>query len=177
MEKLGLVHVYYGDGQGKTSAAIGLALRACGSGGKVLYTQFLKNGCSSELNALRQLSDGVEILLPKPCPKFVFLMTDEERRQTAEEQTAYFRQAVAKILAGKYSLLVMDEIMDAVQLGMVDRDEFICFLKDKPSELEVAVTGHGMLDGLPELADYISEIRKVKHPYDRGVKARLGVDL
>ncbi len=177
MKNPGLVHVYYGDGQGKTSAAVGLAVRACGSGGKALYTQFLKNGRSSELTALRQLSDGVEMLLPKPCPKFVFQMTEEEKRQTTEEQTACFRQAVAKVTAGKYSLLVMDEIMDAVLLGMIDRDEFLRFLKDKPSELEVTVTGHGMLAGLPELADYISEIKKVKHPYDRGVKARLGVDF
>ena len=95
----------------------------------------------------------------------------------AEEQTACFRQVVQKVSTGTYRLLVLDEIIDAAMLGMVDREDFFRFLEDKPKELEVAITGHGMLDGLPELADYISEIRKVKHPYDRGVKARLGVDF
>lgn len=177
MDKLGLVHIYYGDGQGKTSAAIGLALRASGSGGKVLYTQFLKNGRSSELKALRLLSDGIEVLLPEPCMKFVFQMTEQERQMAAEEQTACFHQVVQKVSTGTYRLLVMDEIIDAAMLGMVDRAEFFRFLEDKPKELEVAITGHGMLEGLLEMADYISEIKKVKHPYDRGVMARIGIDM
>ncbi len=176
MEKLGLVHIYYGDGQGKTSAAVGLAVRVCGSGSIVLYTQFLKNGRSSELKSLRLLSDGIELLLPEPCTKFVFQMTAQERQRVALEQTACFRQAVQKVSADSYRLLVMDEIMDAVLLGMIDREEFFQFLRDKPRELEVAITGHTMLEGLPVLADYISEVKKVKHPYDQGVTARLGVD-
>ena len=177
MDKTGLVHVYYGDGQGKTCAAVGLAVRACGGGCKVLYTQFLKNCRSGELAALNLLSQGVEVLTPQPCVKFVFQMTEQERREAAAEQTACFREARRKVSTGAFRMLILDEAMDAVQLGLIDREEFLAFLKDKPQELEVAITGHGMLEGLPELADYISEVKKVKHPYDRGVKARIGVEL
>lgn len=177
MSKTGLVHVYYGDGQGKTCAAVGLAVRACGSGCRVLYVQFLKNCRSSELNALKLLSDGIEVFTPKPCTKFVFQMTEQERLTAAAEQTACFREVRLKVVSGAYRMLILDEVMDAVELGLISREEFLCFLREKPDGLEIAITGHRMLEGLPELADYISEIAKVKHPYDRGIKARVGVDL
>lgn len=177
MIKNGLVHVYYGDGQGKTSAAVGLAVRACGSGCKVLYVQFLKNCRSSELKALGMLAEGIEVLTPKPCMKFFFQMSEQEKQQTAEEQNACFQTAVDKARSGQYHMLVLDEAMDAVNLGLIDREDFLGFLRNRPASLEIAITGHTMLDGLPELADYISKISKEKHPYDRGIKARVGVDL
>lgn len=176
MFDVGLTHVYFGDGQGKTSAAVGLAVRACGCGCRVLYVQFLKNCRSGELAALRQL-EGVQVLTPTPCIKFYFRMTEEERAKTAADINCCFHEVARRCKAGEADLLVLDEAMDAVNLGIINKDEFLAFVKGKPANLELAITGHGMTEGLPELVDYISEVKKVKHPYDRGIKARTGADM
>lgn len=177
MFKNGLVHVYFGDGQGKTSAAVGLAVRACGGGCRVLFVQFLKNCRSGELTALRSLGGNIETLTPRPCVKFLFDMDEQERMRTAEDQNACFQDVKRKVQCGGYDLLVLDEAMDAVNLGILDRSEFLAFICNRPRNLEVVVTGHEVTEGLQEMVDYVSEIRKVKHPYDKGIKARAGIDM
>lgn len=170
----GLVHVYYGDGPGKTTAAAGLAARACGNGYKALFAQFLKNGRSGELASLRRL--GAEVLEGKPCEKFFTYMDECEKAQAAADQRNAFLQMKEKACSGAYDLLVLDEVLDIVKLGILGADELLEFLRNRPGNLEVALTGHEMSPELLELADYVSEVRKVKHPYDGGVKARRGVE-
>jgi cob(I)alamin adenosyltransferase len=170
----GLVHVYYGDGPGKTTAATGLAARAKGCGGSVLFAQFLKNGRSGELAALRKLS--VEILDCEPCEKFFFIMDEKEKERTVAEQRGAFLRMAEAARSGKYSLLVLDEVLDVVKLGIVSPGELLEFLRNRPESLEAALTGHEVFPELMELADYVTEVKKVKHPYDRGVKARRGVE-
>lgn len=177
MFKIGMVHIYYGDGQGKTCAAVGLVVRLCGCGGRALYAQFLKNGNSGELKALGNLPDGIEILKCKPCAKFFRDMGEEERAQAAAEQLGVFHMAIEMARTGKYDLLVLDEIIDTVTLEIISKDELVGFLTEKPETLEVALTGHAVFPELLEAADYVSEIRKIKHPYDRGLKARRGAEF
>lgn len=174
--KTGLIHVHFGDGQGKTSAAVGLAVRACGCGGSVLFAQFLKNGRSGELETLRKL-EGVELAECPPCDKFFYQMDERERAQASAEQSGFFQDMIGRVRSGGYDLLVMDEIIDAVHLGMISREEFLEFLKNKPENLEVVLTGHQIFPELTAVADYVTEVKKIKHPYDNGIRARRGAEV
>jgi cob(I)alamin adenosyltransferase len=156
------------------SAAAGLAARARGCGNKVLFTQFLKNGRSGELEALRRL--GVEIPEGKLCEKFLAFMSEGEKARAVADQREAFLQMKEKVHTGDYNLLVLDEVLDIVELGILDQEELLEFLRDRPEKLEAVLTGHTIFPELLEAADYVSEVRKVKHPYDRGVKARRGVE-
>ena len=170
MEK-GLIHIYCGDGQGKSTALMGLSLRAAGAGKKVVLAQFLKDGSSSELAPLR--GAGVELV---PCPqvkKFVFQMDAAEKAGLQAQTLEMWRNAVSR----PCDLLVLDELCGAISTGILPEAEVLRFLKTKPEQLEVALSGRDPSEELCDLADYISEIRKVKHPYDRGVPARKGIEF
>ena len=173
MAHKGLIHVYTGDGKGKTTAAIGLAVRARGAGKRVAFAQFMKGTESSEIASLRSL--GVQVIRTGTITKFVPYMTDEEKKQSAREQTSDFEAATA--LAKDLDILVLDEIISAVTTGMVSEETVITFLKNKPAGLEVALTGRDVPESISELADYLSDIRAVKHPYEQGVPARLGIEM
>ncbi len=172
----GLIHIYCGDGKGKTSAAVGLAVRAVGHGFRVGVVQFLKDGDSGELAPLAAFP-GVQILSGKRVKGFTFSMTAEEKAQVRAGQDDYLRRAAAWCGQDLCDLLVLDEAVGAVNLGMLDRALLLDFLRNKPVGVEVVLTGRDPDDELLGLADYVSEIRKVKHPYDRGVKAREGIEF
>lgn len=172
----GLIHIYEGDGKGKTSAGVGLAVRCAGSGQKVLYTQFLKDDASSELKVLEQI-EGITLVRCTESFGFFFRMTPEEKERARQFYSEHFRK-VAKLAAeGGYRLLVMDEMMAAYNLELVEQQEVLEFLAHKPEELEVVMTGRDPAPELVELADYISRIEKVKHPFDKGIPARLGIEM
>lgn len=169
----GLIHVYTGDGKGKTTASVGLAVRAAGAGKKVAFVQFMKGTESSEIQPLRSL--GVTVVKAGTITKFVPYMTEEERAQCVAEQAAGF--AAAEELAGKLDVLVMDEIMSAVTTGMIPEARLVAFLRGKPAALEVVLTGRNVPDAVAELADYLSDIGAVKHPYTKGIAARKGIEM
>jgi cob(I)alamin adenosyltransferase len=170
-----MVHVCYGDGPGKTTAAVGLVVRACGSGLRVLFAQFLKDGRSGELIALKKL--GVDVLECIPCEKFFAFMSESEKANASAKQREAFFTAKHAALSGKYDLLVLDEVLDIVMLGIITPEELLGFLRERPETLEVSLTGHAVFPELIDAADYIAEVKKVKHPYDHGIKARRGVEL
>ncbi|MCI5698266.1 MAG: cob(I)yrinic acid a,c-diamide adenosyltransferase [Clostridiales bacterium] len=172
---LGLVHIYCGDGKGKTTAAVGLTVRAQGFGLKVLFMQFLKDGNSSELNVLRKL-DNVEVLGAKPIKKFTFQMSKEELEETKEMSAKQLKEAEEKVMNGDYNLLVLDEALGSIEAGVLDEQLILDFLKNKPEKLEVVITGRIPSDNMIEAADYVSRIEKVKHPYDQGIPARKGIE-
>jgi len=174
-EEYGLIHVYCGEGKGKTTAAMGLALRAAGSGIRVLVVQFLKDGNSSELKALRRLPE-IEIVTGKPVKGFTFAMTPAERELVAAHHNACLQQAVARCHNGEFAMLILDEVIGAVDKGLVDKDLLLDFLRHKPARLEVVMTGRNPLPELVEMAQYVSEINKIKHPYEQGILARIGVE-
>jgi cob(I)alamin adenosyltransferase len=171
MEK-GCIHIYSGDGKGKTTAAIGLSVRFAGSGGKVLFVQFLKGRETGELKPLGSL--GITVLRSSNSGKFIFDMNDEEKRICRKESETCFYSVVANCT--EYGLIVFDEILDAVFTGMISEQSVADFLVNKPGGLEVVLTGHSPSVRLIELADYYSEIVMKKHPYEKGLAARKGIE-
>ena len=171
----GLIHIYTGDGKGKTTAACGLAIRFAGCGGKVLFSQMLKDGSSGEIRVLRQV-DGIDVDACEECFGFSFSMTDEVKKKAVETYSAYLEHILERAQSGEYGLLVLDEILSAYNLEFVNGTALLEFLKKKPDGLEVVLTGRNPAPELTELADYISEIQKIKHPFDEGVIAREGIE-
>ncbi|MGE4549420.1 MAG: cob(I)yrinic acid a,c-diamide adenosyltransferase [Intestinibacillus sp.] len=176
MREQGLIHLYCGDGKGKTTAAMGLALRCVGRGRHVVIAQFLKDGTSGECFALAKLGN-VTLLHANPYSKFSNSMTDGERRETAEAVACAFREACARAVQENARLLVLDEVCAAVACGFFEENEVITFLDQKPESLEVVLTGRNPSEMLQAKADYISEIIKRRHPFDQGIPAREDIEL
>ena len=170
----GLIHLYCGDGKGKTSAAVGLAVRASGAGKQVVFTQFFKDGSSSEIDSLKRLP-GIRTIHANTVKGFYHAMTPEQREPAGEAYTALFRQAADA--AGDADLLILDEIVSACNRGVVPETLVTDFLRCKPQKLEVVLTGRDPSPALTELADYITEMRKLRHPFDRGIPARKGIEF
>jgi len=170
-----LIHIYEGDGKGKTTCAVGLAIRFAGSGKQVLFTQFLKDGTSNEFNILRDIKQ-IDVFSATTYFGFTFQMTSEQKEQAARYYRNYFREIIKKIEEKKYGMLVMDELMAAYNTNFLDHKEVCEFLSHKPKDLEVVLTGRNPADELIQLADYHSNIVKIKHPYDIGVEAREGIE-
>lgn len=173
MAETGLIHIYCGEGKGKTTAAMGLALRAAGNGLPVVVAQFLKDGSSGECRILRELPN-VTVLASNPCGKFSFQMDAREREQTTEALAALFHEASR--LAKSPGLLILDEICGAITCGFLEEEKVAAFLQTKPAALEVVMTGREPGQALCDAADYISEIVKIRHPYDRGIPSREGIE-
>lgn len=171
----GLIHIYCGDGKGKTTAAVGLAVRCAGRGNKVLLVQFLKSRDSGELCSLAKLPD-IEVMRGKESKKFTFQMNEEEKHALLIEHNKMFEQVLAKIKNGGYSLLILDEVIGALNAKVFEMQKLIEFLRHKPENLEVVLTGRNPAPELVEIADYVSEMRKVKHPMDKGIMAREGIE-
>lgn len=172
---LGLVHIYCGEGKGKTTCSVGLSVRACGYGLHVLFMQFLKSGDSSELKVLKSLP-GIDVLGTKPIKKFSFQMTEEEKAETRRINAEQFADMVKMLENDHYDMLVLDEVLGAIEAGLLDDQLIVNFLKNRPEQLEVVMTGRYPTEELEELADYVSRIDKVKHPYDKGIPARAGIE-
>lgn len=176
MERKGLIHIYCGDGKGKTTAAVGLAIRCAGGGGNVLFYQFLKNGKSSEIAALKRINE-IELIDGYEGIKFSFNMTDDEKKIAADYYTLKFKEIVNKVNEKNYDMLILDEAVNAINLGYISIDSILAFLINKPFGLEVIMTGRNPDKKLMALADYISEIVKIKHPFDIGIEARKLIEM
>ncbi len=174
-DKLGLVHIYCGDGKGKTTAATGLAIRALGQGFKVVFVQFLKNGRSNEIGILEQF-DGLKYFANKKMPTFSFKMNEQQKKESLEAHVEIFKEAVALCEKGNCDVLILDEIIGTLASALFDEDLLLDWLKNRPSNIEVILTGRNPSSRLLEQADYISEIKKIRHPYDKGIAARFGIE-
>lgn len=171
----GCIHIYCGDGKGKTSAALGLAVRAAGRGKQVLVVRFLKTDHSGEVAALKMISNITVI----PCSRtfgFVSRMTKEQKKEAAAYYQQQFEEACKMVSEGGYDVLIMDELIGACGFGMVEEKSVVRFLKEKPENLEAVLTGRGPSEALLDLADYVSEIQMKKHPYTKGIPAREGIE-
>lgn len=169
------VHIYCGDGKGKTTAAIGLSVRACGCKKKVLITRFLKTDHSGEVEALQGLS-GITVM---PCERsfgFFTHMSEEQKREAGIYYSQLLETSLKKAVDEAFDLFVLDEIMAVCNYGLVDETKVLEFLASRPEGLEVVLTGRNPSSDLLSQADYVSEIKKVKHPYDRGIHARKGIE-
>ena len=177
MSENGLVHIYFGDGKGKTTAALGLALRAAGCGKNVVVVQFLKNWKCGEHSSISQLSN-ITLLRGIPASgKFIHEMSEDEMRETKVSQDECLKKALKLVESGQCDMLVLDEVVDAHKLEVLDDEMFRSLVSNKPDALELVITGHNPDAFLLEHADYITEMLKHKHPYDEGVSARRGVEF
>lgn len=174
-EKLGLIHIYCGDGKGKTTASLGLAIRSAGAGFKVFILQFLKNWNTSELNSL-ELIPNIEIIRGKEGNVFTFGMTEEQKAKSKEIHLNNFAKVKEVAFNGECDILILDEVIGAYNRNLLDREDLLNFLDNKPENLEVILTGRNPADELIERADYVSEIQKIKHPFDKGIVARRGIE-
>jgi cob(I)alamin adenosyltransferase len=171
----GLLIVFTGDGKGKTSAAMGTALRAVGQGFKVLMIQFIKGSWRyGELDAAKVFGGAFEI---RPMGRgFVKVGTDKldpEDVRLAEEAWAAGAEAIH---SGNYDILILDEINNALDYGMIPLDKVLAELAGRPKELHVICTGRNAPAALIEAADLVSEMKAVKHPYDSGIHAQRGIE-
>lgn len=171
----GFAHLYCGDGKGKTTAAVGLSVRASGAGKSVLFTQFLKDGSSSELNVLRALPN-VKVLCCERNFGFFRSMDKETRAAARRAYTALLEETLQKSADG-VALLVLDEAVAACNHGLIEETRLLDFLHHKPEDLEVVLTGREPSQCLLDAADYVTEMKKRAHPFDKGVSARLGIEF
>ena len=169
MSARGLVHLYTGDGKGKTTAAVGLCVRALGRGKTVIFVQFLKNGRSGELEPLKALGANV---LSGGVPTFVSKMSEEQRRAARERMDALLSEA----LRLPTDLLVLDEACVAAKLGMLDEALLKKAVEERPDGQEIVLTGRGALPWMEEAADYVTIMQAKKHPFERGITAREGIE-
>lgn len=170
----GRIHIYCGDGKGKTTAATGLAVRAAGAGKRVVFTQFFKDGNSSEIKVLRTV-DNIQSVHCKTLRGFWRRMSPSQKEQVSRDYTKHLADVLE--MARNADLLILDEIVSACNHGTVPESALIGFLQTKPENLEVVLTGRTPSQALLDLADYVTEMRKVKHPYDLGVMARKGIEF
>ena len=207
-----MIHLYFGNGKGKTTAAVGLSLRYSGAAKPVVFSQFLKGGTTGELAHLERLE--IPVFRQSKKMPFTFQMTDEQKAICAAEQKTIFDRASAEAVRRAPCLLVLDEIIDVLETGLLERAPVEDFLRQqKPAGegvpsggmaheaaagkaaagkaekagrqklgegaalCEIVLTGHSAPDWLVQYADYVTEFKKIKHPYDEGTPARKGVEL
>lgn len=177
-----MVHIYCGDGKGKTTAATGLALRALGSGKRVLFVQFFKNGDSAEIAPLKALPNLTYLKTDAAYHRFA-LMSDAEKIAANDGYHALLEKAIALTLgagaATAFDLVVLDEAISCYNYGFLAKDTLLSFCEkaNGVTDFEVVLTGRDPDEALLALGDYVSEIQKIKHPYDHGVLARKGIEF
>ncbi len=168
-----MLEVYTGDGKGKTTAAFGLALRAAGHNWRVLIVQFMKGDSGyGEVRAARYVP-GLEV---KQFGLKTFVQRGNlqpEDIQQAKDGLAFAREAVR---SGRYQMVILDEINVAIDYGLVPLEEALDFVRSCPRELELVFTGRGAKQAVIEIADLVSEIKEIKHPYQKGIVNRVGID-
>ena len=171
--KLGQVQIYTGDGKGKTTAALGLALRAAGAGLRVFFGQFCKGRSVSEHAGLARLGNLVTVRHSGSC---VFI-----QGQPAEADMAAAREMLAELQAalhsGEYEVVIADELNVALDLGLVTMDQVNGLLDARPEQVELVITGRNAPAELIRRADLVTEMLALKHPYDEGLKARKGIEF
>ncbi len=162
-----MLHIYTGDGKGKTTAATGLLIRASGSGKKCAYCSFLKDGNSSEVMVLRKIDNITVFDFPEKVG-FTWQMTELEKN----ELSRFYDKILNEILNSDFEVLVLDEAMDAICAGIIEEEKILKLLSGR----EVIITGRGACEKLRSVADYITVMKKEKHPFDKGMKARKGIE-
>ncbi len=167
------LHIYTGNGKGKTTAAMGLALRALGYDKKVVVCQFFKNGGSGEIKALQTFENLIYLKSETALPRFAN-MNEEQKQQANEKFVELFEKAIA--LVPSVEIIVFDEIISTYNYGFLDKNRVVTALEQAKNYCEVVITGRDAPQELCELADYISNVEKIKHPYDKGVSARKGIE-
>ena len=173
----GLTIVYTGKGKGKTTAALGLALRATGYDKKICMIQFIKGSWHyGEMDSTKKLEPGFEMVAVGKG--FVGIIDDkspiEDHEKVAKEAIKISNE---KIQSGKYDIVILDEINYAVNLKLISVNDVIELINSKPDDIDLVLTGNYAKDEIIEIADLVTEMREVKHPFQKGIKAKKGIDF
>lgn len=168
----GYIQIYTGDGKGKTTAALGLAIRAAGAGLKVFIAQFIKSGETSEIKALKRFEDLINVE-QYGLGRFIKGKRAAEDVAAAREGLKAIRQAFS---SGDYQVVIMEEANVAASCGLFPVEEILSLMEEKPARVELVITGRGADPRVIEKADLVTEMRAVKHYYQAGVAARTGIE-
>jgi len=173
----GLTIVYTGKGKGKTTAALGIALRATGYAKKICMIQFIKGSWHyGEMYSSKRLEPEFEMIAIGKG--FVGIIDDKSPKDEHERVAAEaMKISTEKIHSGKYDIVILDEVNYAINLGLVKIEDVISLIKSKPPELDLILTGNYAKDKIIELADLVTEMKEIKHPFQRGIKAKKGIDF
>lgn len=166
-----MIHIYEGDGKGKTTAAYGLCLRASGYGKNIVIGAFLKPDSTGEFRAVSESLRNTSLFSFGGCYGFFGCMSKENEKKCIEE----IRNGFFKIISLPCDLLIMDEIIDIVNFGIISEEELISEIKGSPAR-EIVLTGRNPSEKLISLADYYTHFEKIKHPFDKGLDAREGIE-
>ena len=175
----GLVIINTGNGKGKTTAALGMGLRAAGNKMRVLAVQFIKgNWKTGEVEAVKQLAPYFELVRTGRGFTIERLrdhrISDEEHRQAAQEAIGWVRERMA---SGEYQVIILDEILGSIKAGLVTLEQVTEIVDAKPPDLHLVLTGRGAPQELIDRADLVTEMRPIKHPYEQGIMAQRGVEF
>lgn len=167
----GLLIVNTGNGKGKTTAALGLALRAWGHGMPVVVLQFIKRARTGELVAARRM--GIEMVAGGAG----FTRTEKSRKANRLLAVELWKMAKEKLVSGTYGMVILDEMSYPLQYGWLPLEEVVEALRNRPPEVHVVITGRDMPAELIEIADLVTEMKEIKHPLGRGIKAQRGIEF
>ncbi len=168
----GYVQVYTGNGKGKTTAALGLSIRAAGAGLNVFIAQFLKMGDYSEITALKRFSDLITIE-QYGLGKFIKGKPSDEDMDAAQKGLKRIKDILS---VNEHQVVILEEANVAVSCGLIQKDDLLNIIKTKPENVELVITGRGAISEIIEIADLVTEMKEIKHYYQKGVRARVGIE-
>lgn len=169
-----MVQSYYGTGKGKTTAAIGAAVRCSGSGQMVLYVPLLKNGDSAEFKVLNELKN-IELVFCREHYALYDNMDEERSSALSEAYSELIFEEVSQRIC-RCEMVVLDEVLDAVEFGYINEKAFTEILNEWKQNTEIILTGHKLPESIAKVSDYISEVREINHPYNSGIPSRKGIE-
>lgn len=178
MSKLskGYVQVYTGNGKGKTTAAVGLAVRAAGDGYNVFMVQFLKSGSTGELESVKKLTPNFKIFRFEKKRGFFWTLNDKEKAELKLEIQEAYNFCVDVLRNNKCDILIMDEIMGALSNELVSEEQLLKLIEFKPDNMELILTGRNVPEEIVNKADLVTEMKEIKHYFSKGVPAREGIE-
>ena len=176
MEK-GLVKIYFGEGKGKSTSSMGRALVCAGEEKEVFVIQFLKGKMTGSLDYLKRLEPEIKVFRFEREEAFYEDLSDEEKQEEKVNILNGYNFAKKVLSIGECDVLILDEILASCNYGMVRETSVVEFLKNRPEKLEVVLTGRNPSETFLELADYVSEIHMRRHPYEKGIPARRGIEF
>lgn len=171
-----MLHIYCGDGKGKTTACVGMAVRAAGSGLRVLFAQFLKARMTGELSVLGSIAN-ITVMRAPASEKFTYQMTEEELDSTARANSDFLKEVFEKARKEDYDVLILDEGITAASADVLDEDELRSYVEAFDKDRELVLTGRVPFQWMVEDADYVTDMEKIKHLFDTGVQARKGIEF
>lgn len=175
--KSGYIQIYTGNGKGKTTAAVGLAVRAAGNNYKVAMVQFLKGGETGELESAKRLAPYFNIFRFEKKRGFFWTLSEEEKGELKEEIQEAYRFCRKLLDEKQYDILIMDEVMGAINNKLITEEQMLELMENKPKEMELIMTGRNVPEKIFEKADLVTEMKDLKHYFEKGVPARKGIEF